>query len=59
MKFLDRLPEAQQQVIKAVYLEEIPQQDVADMLDIPLGTVKSRLRLAVEKLRLSMDAESL
>ncbi|MBW3763471.1 RNA polymerase sigma factor [Vibrio cholerae] len=48
MKFLDRLPEAQQQVIKAVYLEEIPQQDVADMLDIPLGTVKSRLRLAVE-----------
>ncbi|EGR0366828.1 sigma-70 family RNA polymerase sigma factor, partial [Vibrio cholerae] len=58
-KFLDRLPEAQQQVIKAVYLEEIPQQDVADMLDIPLGTVKSRLRLAVEKLRLSMDAESL
>lgn len=36
-----------------------PQQDVADMLDIPLGTVKSRLRLAVEKLRLSMDAESL
>lgn len=59
VKYLDRLPEAQRTVIQAVYLEELPQQQVADMLDIPLGTVKSRLRLAVEKLRSSIEADQL
>jgi RNA polymerase sigma-70 factor (ECF subfamily) len=51
------LPKAQREVVRAVYLEELPHQQVADMFDIPLGTVKSRLRLAVEKLRHSMEAE--
>lgn len=59
LKFLDTLPEAQQKVVRAVYLEELPHQQVAEMFDIPLGTVKSRLRLAVEKLRTSIDAERL
>ncbi|EPZ8238360.1 RNA polymerase sigma factor [Vibrio fluvialis] len=59
LKFLDTLPEAQQKVVRAVYLEELPHQQVAEMFNIPLGTVKSRLRLAVEKLRTSIDAERL
>lgn len=57
IKYLDILPEAQKKVVKAVYLEELPHQQVADMFDIPLGTVKSRLRLAVEKLRDSIEAD--
>ncbi|MGR5284815.1 RNA polymerase sigma factor [Vibrio maritimus] len=57
LKFLEDLPKAQREVVRAVYLEELPHQQVADMFDIPLGTVKSRLRLAVEKLRHSMEAE--
>ena len=57
IKYLDILPEAQKKVVKAVYLEELPHQQVAEMFDIPLGTVKSRLRLAVEKLRISIEAE--
>ncbi|KJY82268.1 RNA polymerase sigma factor [Vibrio galatheae] len=57
VKYLDQLPEAQKKVVKAVYLENLPHQQVADMLDIPLGTVKSRLRLAVEKLRNSIEAD--
>ncbi|MFA0084520.1 sigma-70 family RNA polymerase sigma factor [Vibrio sp. E150_011] len=56
IQFLDDLPQAQRDVVRAVYLQEIPHQQVADMYDIPLGTVKSRLRLAVEKLRLSLEA---
>lgn len=56
IKYLDILPEAQKKVVQAVYLEELPHQQVADMFDIPLGTVKSRLRLAVEKLRHSIEA---
>lgn len=59
VKFLDLLPESQQKVVRAVYLEGLPHQQVAEMFDIPLGTVKSRLRLAVEKLRTSIDAEPL
>ena len=59
IKFLDQLPDAQQKVVKAIYLDELPHQQVADMYNIPLGTVKSRLRLAVEKLRISIDAEHL
>lgn len=59
VKFLDTLPEAQRKVVQAVYLEDLPHQQVADMFDIPLGTVKSRLRLAVEKLRHSIEADKL
>ncbi|AEH32463.1 RNA polymerase sigma factor [Vibrio anguillarum] len=59
LKFVALLPEAQQAIVKAVYLEELPQQQVAEMFNIPLGTVKSRLRLAVEKLRHSIQAEQL
>ncbi|HAS64217.1 MAG TPA: RNA polymerase subunit sigma [Vibrio sp.] len=59
IKFLDILPEAQRKVVQAVYLEDLPHQQVAEMYDIPLGTVKSRLRLAVEKLRLTIEADQL
>jgi RNA polymerase sigma-70 factor (ECF subfamily) len=59
VKYLNLLPESQRRVVQAVYLEELPHQQVADMFDIPLGTVKSRLRLAVEKLRNSIEADRL
>lgn len=57
VKFLDTLPEAQKQVVQAVYLDDMPQLQVAEMLNVPLGTVKSRLRLAVEKLRHTIGEE--
>ncbi|WP_394250726.1 sigma-70 family RNA polymerase sigma factor [Vibrio profundi] len=56
-KFLQLLPENQRVVMQAVYVQDISQQEVAELLDIPLGTVKSRLRLAVEKLRHQMRVE--
>ena len=59
VKYLDTLPDAQRTVVKAVYLEEMPHQQVAEMLNIPLGTVKSRLRLAIEKLKHSIEADRL
>ncbi|WP_100752152.1 sigma-70 family RNA polymerase sigma factor [Vibrio salilacus] len=59
VKYLDLLPDAQKKVVKAVYLEDLPHQQVADMFDIPLGTVKSRLRLAVEKLRNTIEVDKL
>lgn len=54
-RFYSHLSEPQLEVIRMVYLQDKPQQQVAEELDIPLGTVKSRLRLAVQKLRESMQ----
>lgn len=45
------LPEKQRVVIEAIYIEGKSQQEVADELDIPLGTVKSRTRLALQRLK--------
>jgi RNA polymerase sigma-70 factor (ECF subfamily) len=47
----DKLPEKQRVVIKSIYIDGKSQQEVADELDIPLGTVKSRTRLALDRLR--------
>ncbi|SEA48579.1 RNA polymerase sigma-70 factor, ECF subfamily [Alkalimonas amylolytica] len=51
----DRLPEAQRLVMVKVYLEEKSHQEVSDELAIPLGTVKSRIRLALDRLREALD----
>ena len=48
---IDDLPENQQQVIKAYYFMEMSQDQLAVHLNLPLGTIKSRLRLALGKLK--------
>nr|WP_320135437.1 sigma-70 family RNA polymerase sigma factor [uncultured Amphritea sp.] len=45
------LPEKQAQVIYMSYFEGRSHGDIAGRLDIPLGSVKSRIRLASEKLK--------
>lgn len=45
-EILDRLPEAQRTVFIMYELEQMSGQEIADELDIPVGTVRSRLRLA-------------
>ena len=56
---LSRLPEDQITVIAKVYMEHKSHQQVADELNIPLGTVKSRVRLALQKLRVMLQGEDL
>lgn len=46
-----RLPPAQRQVVDLVYYGGMTHQQVAERVGVPLGTVKGRLRLALEKLR--------
>lgn len=48
---LKHLPEEQVTVLAKVYMEHKSHQMVADELEIPLGTVKSRVRLALNKLK--------
>ncbi len=50
-KAIRQLPEKQAQVIYMSYFEGRSHGDIASRLDIPLGSVKSRIRLASEKLK--------
>lgn len=49
--FYAQLPDSQRIVIEKIYVEGKSQQEVSDSLGIPLGTVKSRTRLALLKLK--------
>jgi len=53
------LPEDQRAVLLLVGLEELRYEEVAAMLEIPLGTVMSRLARAREKLRALMEGRPL
>ncbi len=48
---LARLPQAQRDVIALAYFGELSSTEIADRMSIPLGTVKGRIRLGLEKLR--------
>ncbi len=48
---LQMIPEEQRQLLILSYVEEVPQSEIATRLQIPLGTVKSRMRLAYRRLR--------
>lgn len=53
------LPEDQVQVIHKAFFEDKTHQVIADELGLPLGTVKSRIRLALSKLKSSMSEHEL
>jgi RNA polymerase sigma-70 factor, ECF subfamily len=48
---LNELPEEQARVVQLSFIEGRAHTDIAKLLDLPLGTVKSRLRLAMNRLR--------
>ena len=54
-KALAALSPEQALIIRLSYFEERPQSEIARALGIPLGTVKSRVRLAIERLRAQLE----
>jgi RNA polymerase sigma-70 factor (ECF subfamily) len=48
---LDQLPGEQQRVIDLAFYQGMTHSEMASYLSLPLGTVKTRLRLGLQKLR--------
>ena len=55
---LDELPPDQRQVIELAYFGGFTHKQIAEMLDLPPGTVKGRMRLGLTKLRFFLGEES-
>ena len=51
---ITRLPEQQRDLIKQAYYGDLSHSEIAAETGLPLGTIKSRLRLALAKLRQTM-----
>ncbi len=55
---IESLPEDQSKVIELAYFGGFSHSEIAEMLSMPLGTVKGRMRLGLEKIRVQI-AESI
>jgi RNA polymerase sigma-70 factor (ECF subfamily) len=55
---IERLPEPQRMVFVLAEVQELPYAEISDVLDIPVGTVKSRMHSAVSKLREQLEPMS-
>ena len=56
-KYLDDLPKEQLNLLKMNFIEEKSHREIAEITKIPLGTIKSRIRLALEKIRESITKD--
>ena len=55
MEALGRLSDEHRAVFELGVVQELPYQDIAEVMDVPLGTVKSRMFHAIRKLRAQLD----
>jgi RNA polymerase sigma-70 factor, ECF subfamily len=52
---LEELPVEQSHVIELAYYGGFTHSEIASMLDMPIGTIKGRMRLGLQKLRTQLD----
>ncbi len=52
-----RLPWSQRECIELAYFDGLTQAEVAERLVVPIGTVKTRCKLALQKLRGYLEAQ--
>jgi RNA polymerase sigma factor (sigma-70 family) len=53
-KVIEELPEKQRDVVKRAFYGDLSHQEIAMETGLPLGTIKSRIRLALERMRHSL-----
>ncbi len=53
------LPASQREVLEMAYFNGLTQREIAEHLDTPLGTIKTRMRLGLRKLQESVDLQAL
>lgn len=51
---LKALPDAQRELIEKAYFGDLSHREIAEQTGLPLGTIKSRIRLALDRLRHAM-----
>ena len=54
---LSQLPKEQDEILRKVYLEGKSHAEASEELGLPLGTVKSRVRLALQKMQILVSPE--
>jgi RNA polymerase sigma-70 factor (ECF subfamily) len=55
---IEALPPDQVTILRLAFFEDLSHSEIQRRLDVPLGTIKSRLRLAMSRLRLALKDES-
>jgi RNA polymerase sigma-70 factor (ECF subfamily) len=51
---LEQLPKEQSRVIELAYFGGLTHVEIASMLDVPIGTIKGRMRLGLSKMRMTL-----
>ena len=55
---MQTLPDEQHEVIRLAYFGGFTHTQIAEMLDMPVGTVKGRMRLGLDKMRRALATEA-
>ena len=56
-KAVSSLPEKQRVVIEQAFFADLSHSEIAELTKLPLGTIKSRIRLAIDRLRGQLDTD--
>ena len=54
-RLIEELPDEQGRVIELAYFGGFTHREIADMLEAPIGTIKGRMRLGLEKMRVGLE----